>query len=1859
MSENDKDRPTPPGGTALPGMFTNRAGAARDAIPTADEGDALLDMLFDDALKVPGEEAPFDPGATVVAPPRNDLLGASKQPRRTPTPPTPLPGQAYQDQGLEDEDEAAAARRMEDPPTRVYSAPPPDFDDDELEPAASSAPPPQARPAPPPRPPRPIAPEPPPPPPPAPREPSYESVDELDLDGGDRTIIAAPVEEAPPATVMGLGPDEPTGVYGHEQPLATIDLDEDESTFGRLDPNELGRNDVATDDLGEEATTTFMPQDDGEAAEGFVEGERAVPIVKSTRPPLPAVALEDERDASAVIAATPGARDAFLERAAWMVEEARLRQDKVQRARLLLTASELYAIAGEDTAAADIAAEAHQLAPNLPLVIRQHRALVARTAGWQSAIDLLDTEVRHMPTPEGRSHAAWLGAEVARVVLDDPAGAKKRVDQALRAAPADPRPSVQRFSEALAAGGDPATLAKIKPSDPQTLASIGGAFAQVIAFRAPGTGADAGRGPAGTRGHAFEAFLAARAALSAGDRAGALAALGQLRQSSFGAAAGWLGYAIAAARPETRADAIGALRAAAAGADAASARRALAGISMEMGESVDVRDREAFGPADRIALAALDAARPGPAGVAARAALAPLLDEAAAESGASEAAADVGILASAAVAAVLPLGDHRLNRLRYAAVGSPASSAAAHLGRLLAAAKGDAETVAALDSALTEVAQHIDASKPERTALLRALSLELDIEAKATDRVAQAIATWGASLDGSSTADTTGMLAAALLAEISGDVERARQVYAEIHRDEPVHEITARASAGLGDPIVLAKLLRDHAETLPSGSGKALLLTECAIRYASLALGQEETSEDAGAFATEADACARAAAELAPQLPIAVHLGEISARARADQGSLVDWLRFRREASDDPVERAHDLTREALLMSDGESNAAGTLLEEALRARPADVGLRDLYERLSGEPPADRATWREAQAIATQSTMPTEAARLALEAALEYERAGDLEAASRCARLAEACGDKLLAPIAQNRIALGGFGTAELVDALLPEARATEDAGLRLEIYERLAELDERGRGDTASGLLFRRTILEENPSHIRTLRRVASALMTESREDELEPIALELARNLEGGEAVAYAALSARLRQRVSWEETLEPVRVAYAHEPRPIWVLRQMAAHARANGDHKLAADSDMQLTSRTERALERATLALRAAEGLRLTGDLAGAQQQLEDAVSLEPRHFMIRLALATVLEEQGLDDRRRAAEAAEHLEAAAYLMQTASWRAETSYRAACIYQDILADTERARSTLERVWEAQPDFADTFERLRKLYVATGARAELAELLERRLGAIEDPAQRVEMEVMRGQALAEVGDAAAAKRALAAALDANPDHLEALSAFAQLCFGDGDYEGAEQALIRLARHTADADQQVAIYFRLGELYDELLPNEERAELAYQEILKRRPSDETAREKLIGLYRRTGQVHRAVEEQNVLVNAAEAPDDKCRRTVELAELLEEQGELKKAESTLVVARKSFPKSDLALRAIVKFYQRTGQAPAAAVLLDRAVADARRALGTGRFEGFLFETLATAAELRGREDAAAAARATVAAIDGLESELPGVGPRAGDAKLDELLAPEVMTPAFRELLLRTGPMLDTAFPYDSDAIRATPVPPPLASLGEEVREIAGAYGLHQIQVLVSSVLGAVCIPARANPPTLVVGQVIAAQPCPERTFLLHRAMKVLQAGAAVLARTAPIDLWPLVAAYLKVFSPSFTPQGVDAARFNDSYGRLSRALPQGLSPDVGVLAADVIGNIGNRASTLNAAVNGWGSRAGLLAIGDPNVALTGIAWAGGNANGPPLTGKERLTWIGRNAEARDIVIFSVSDAYVEARSRAG
>jgi len=352
------------------------------------------------------------------------------------------------------------------------------------------------------------------------------------------------------------------------------------------------------------------------------------------------------------------------------------------------------------------------------------------------------------------------------------------------------------------------------------------------------------------------------------------------------------------------------------------------------------------------------------------------------------------------------------------------------------------------------------------------------------------------------------------------------------------------------------------------------------------------------------------------------------------------------------------------------------------------------------------------------------------------------------------------------------------------------------------------------------------------------------------------------------------------------------------------------------------------------------------------------------------------------------------------------------------------------------------------------------------------------------------------------------------------------------------------------------------------------------------------------------------------------------------------------------------------MRALVEHHLRAGEARTVQVLLDRSATDARRALATGRFEPSFFEALATVAELRGASDAAAVAQATLGAISGQPMPLQGAGAGAGDARLDELLAPELLTPALRALLKKTSDVLDGAYPMDLKAARATPLP--LDAYTEHAQQLAGAFGIRNIELYSSPTLGTTCLAAGSSVPRIVIGQgLLSSTDDAARYFLLIRALKLVQSGAATFARIPPIELAAVVSGLLAVFAPNWTPQGVDAKKVAEAQKRIQAAVQRKLDDDVPVLALEVIGSLGARATQLGTALQQWGSRTGLLAVGDPFSALRALGLAAGGASGAsssagiPAEGAERLKWIVRNPEARDLTVYSVSDQYAEARARVG
>jgi tetratricopeptide (TPR) repeat protein len=1574
------------------------------------------------------------------------------------------------------------------------------------------------------------------------------------------------------------------------------------------------------------------PGPDGEALEGgLLPFEDPHDGLESLPPPEPDLAQapvlthsvvpaasggltwDDERPAAAQLT-EQGLRGDWLARAEWMESEADSVRDPSARARMLIVSSELWAMAGDVRRAREAARRAADAAPAGALVARQLRWLAAVERDFEGVRAALDIETRSAATPEARLHAALLNSDLCRVVLQDAQAAQKNAEMAGRIKPADPRVALMRVAQILSQPGQPQAL---KLPDAPELATLARAATELGQIRGTASTEELGSTPGRPPVTAHVALQIARRALADRDTARAAEALALLGGApGLGRGALWLAATLFARDAATRRRSIPLLSALLRDQRSPAAVRALAARYVELGDLGELwtllerlGSSEAFDVVDQVTFGVLlgedpEAARPWLALLAAEDAYRPL--------------------ASAGLSAVSPPAD-ALDLLS----GNPRSRAEMALGRALAnPAPGPLETAF---SAFMEA----NSDAP----LGPALALELAVAQRDGRSVATELRQLGLGQEPSKEAERDHHLAAALVYEVSGALEEAEHAYAAALSVDPGHEAATRAQLSPDDPAAQAALLVNLSEQIADDTHRALCLVEAAVRSG---------PDDLDYYRNLLERAVKAA----PDLPFVYRMGEELARAQGDAAELVGWLRRRRQVATDPGEAALDLAREALLVADTDIEQARKLMEEAAQARPGDVALHELYERLSPGAGTDKGAWREAAAAASRGgKLP-----LLLTAAVEYERAGDHEAASRCALSAADLGDSDFAVVMAERLGATGAGAARLSEQLFARARTEDDPVVQRELYEQLSRID-RARGDQQSALLWQSAILERTPGYLPALRVLEHAYIGAARDAELEATAMALAQRLEGAEAVAHAALAARIRTRTrGWLEAKELVALAAKSANRSLWTLRQLAAYSRFSGDDEQLLPVYEELADRVSHALDVATLALRAAETAVRLGQIDRAKALLERAVDIVPNHLIALATQAEVLE--GVSDFEGAAEA---LEAAAQVSNVDGHKVSAWHQAAVLWLDKVADRRRGLIALERAADLDITHEDVFVRLQALYVAEQDRPRLADLLQRRLDRTTEPHERVALEVTRGKALAEVGDRAAAKAALTAALEADPEHAEALDALAELSLVESDWKGAEEAWLRLAGHARTPERQAAIYLKLADLYSAHLDNLSRAELSYQEVLKRIPGDSATEEKLVKVYTRLGNSERALELQNRLVEQATSPEDKRRYTLGLAVVyLEAAKDPKKAEAILEQMRKAWPQDALVLRARAEFHQRQGDQRALQLLLDRSTADARRALNTGRFEPHLFEILGTVAELKGAVDLARVTEATLLALEGQPSELPGVGQAAAQPDLDELTAPDPLNIPCRLLLRELGSALDQAFAVDFRSVRAGPLPAEAAEFGGRVAELGAAFELGPIEAFVSPALGAVCLPASSTPCTLVLGsQLLDALDDPATWFLVVRCLKILSARAAALSRAAPIDLWPMAAALLSLLVPGWRPQAVDTKRLEESKARLASHLPHTLSPELQAAAHEVTGTLGNRGSQLGTAVNQWGNRVALLALGSPTVALRALALGLGASAALPPSGQERIRWIVRHPEARDLTVYGVSETYVEARKRAG
>ncbi len=525
-------------------------------------------------------------------------------------------------------------------------------------------------------------------------------------------------------------------------------------------------------------------------------------------------------------------------------------------------------------------------------------------------------------------------------------------------------------------------------------------------------------------------------------------------------------------------------------------------------------------------------------------------------------------------------------------------------------------------------------------------------------------------------------------------------------------------------------------------------------------------------------------------------------------------------------------------------------------------------------------------------------------------------------------------------------------------------------------------------------------------------------------------------------------------------------------------------------------------------------------------------------------------------------------------------------------------------------------------------------------------------------------------MGDQTGAKEALRAALSFEGENADALKKLAELCLADQDYRGAAESLIRLARVRKDREELRWVFFTLGSIYDQHMPDTRRAEAAYRRVLKLLPTDVEAMERLADLYERENELGKSVEMLKMLADNELDPDANRDHRLRLSASLERQGDSRGAEKVLEQTRRNAPVDLVVLEGLAELYQRQNAPQALSMHLNRAVSDFRHAIDTDPTDSAAWAGLTEVLGWRGRTDAARVV-ASAATTIGIQSDqiaglvdahgaVPGAGMGASSDELDEIIASQTIPRAARAIFEMAAEAFEKNLPYDSRSVRAERVSGRNNTWAAAGKDVAHWFGLDEPQIQVTSTAPRVCVPVAKSPFTVLVGSDIYQRASEhERRFLLARAAKIAKNDLVVPARSQPRDLALAIAGLIRSYDPMYTAAGFDAAELDAAAKRMGKALNRRIREPLQPLVMEMAGTHGFDPARLGLMACELGDRSALLATGALPAAVSALLRLAGQDEAFSLPTSQRVAAMSRVTEARDLFQFALSDVHFDARARAG
>lgn len=810
------------------------------------------------------------------------------------------------------------------------------------------------------------------------------------------------------------------------------------------------------------------------------------------------------------------------------------------------------------------------------------------------------------------------------------------------------------------------------------------------------------------------------------------------------------------------------------------------------------------------------------------------------------------------------------------------------------------------------------------------------------------------------------------------------------------------------------------------------------------------------------------------------------------------------------------------------------------------------------------------------------------------------------------------------RVAAAVREAGPITAAALAELRMAEDAGdhrAAADAYEALARVDAGLRDDRASALISIEAAAAADPSRLALVRELERAYAAAGRWAEL--VALrerQLAAEPAGPDRVALAADRALLLERLDRPE--DELRAAYqevlTQAPRARRALFQLESLVRRGGSSpELAALEDAIAAYFASDPRTRSAFLTRGGETL---SDLG----KIDDAIAHFREANELRGGYPAALE--GWRDAALRGQLWADLADAAgkeaaltdpHSTEGAATRARLWHLAGVALMDRALASERAIDAFRATLAADPQHTDAFIRLRLLLDEQGEHEALAQLLEDRLTVETDTAERVALH----RAIAELArnfleDRDRAKYHYRAIVDRAPSDLRAIAALSDIAWEQGAWGEAADALLARARLEREPGVLRNIHFRLGMIYADRLPDPAAAIRAFQRVLAHDPDDEAALERLADLGIATGEWRMALGACERLVKNETEPARKVAHLHRVGRIFAEGfADRRKAERAYQLAVDAAPDSDVALAALIKFYEAAGDAASIRVHLGMVAAAMRQRIA-GNLEGSAFRVLARVA--RARHDAGVPGQAAVhrnavdiARLLGADAELgPAAAPVAVAGLMrpeaDELVWPAAVSSGLRQMMTLLGDRLAKHVGVDlrpygvtrGDRLRAKDSPVAAAA-----QEVAEGLGLGEIDVYVSAKQPFAMVAEPTSPLSLVIGSAIAdGNRLAAVRFAAAGALRLATAHLAILARMPEDELGVLVVALLRLFQPDLPYLAVDNEQVGVQIQRLRRLIPSGLSSELRPYALSVDAHAFDHRE-LHRGLETAAHRAGLVAAG--------------------------------------------------------